>query len=85
MSGTLESVERDDYDFAGWEFYTAETVEWVEEEVTDLTENDICLETGSYGYAVLYNYTLSEELLTTEELAEIVCEGMNYVAIASWE
>ena len=85
MSGTLESVERDDYDFAGWEFYTAETVEWVEEEVTELTENDICLEAGSYGYAVLYNYTLSEELLTTEELAEIVCEGMNYVAIASWE
>ena len=85
MNGTLESVEHDDYDFAGWELYTAETVEWVDEEVTDLTENDICIEMGSYGYAVLYNYTVSEELVSTEELAEIECEGMNYVVIAKWE
>ena len=84
MNDLMESVECYGYYFMGWDLYAAETVEWVDEEATDLTENDICIECGEYGYVVLYNYEVSEEPVSTEEMAEMVCDGVNYVAIANW-
>lgn len=88
MMGTeapIESLEMDGYTFTGWTVYTGETVEWVEEEAMDLDEMAICLDLGDYGYAVVSNYDVYGEYVSTEELYEIVCEGTNYIAIASWE
>ena len=81
----ITSVEMAGYTFAGWNVYTGETVEWVEEEVTDLDDTMICLEFGDYGYALIHNYKLVGENITTEELYDTVCEGTEYVALASWE
>lgn len=80
----ITSVEKEGYSFAGWEIYTGETVEWIEEEATDLAETDICLDVGSYGYAKISNYSVKEDV-STEELYEIVCAGTDYIAIAVWE
>lgn len=80
----ITSVEKEGYSFAGWEIYTGETVEWIEEEATDLAETDICLDVGSYGYAKISNYSVKEDV-STEELYKIVCAGTDYIAIAVWE
>ncbi len=81
----ITSVEMDGYSFAGWTVYTGETVEWTDEEATDLDETAICLDFGDYGYAVIYDYDVYGEYVSTEELYEIVCEGTDYVVIAAWE
>ena len=70
--------------FAGWTVYeynidAMETSETCVEE-----EGVLCFEVFEDYHMVLREYTLCHELISTEELAEIVCEETDHVVIAGW-
>ena len=85
LGDAIVSVEKEGATFAGWMIYTATDYDNVEEEVTDLAEDQFLLSLGDYGYQLLYGYEVCMENATTEELEGIVCEDLHYFAVPVWE
>ena len=70
--------------FTSWTVYeynidTMETSETCAEE-----EGVLCFEVFEDYHMVLREYTLCHEMISTEALAEIVCEASDHVVIANW-
>ena len=71
--------------FAGWTVYeynieAAETSETCVEE-----EGVLCFELFEGYHWILREYQLCEELISTEELASLICDGMDHVVIANFQ
>ena len=70
--------------FAGWTVYEYNTDAMETSETCVEEEGVLCFEVFEDYHMVLREYTLCYELISTEELAEIVCEETDHVVIAGW-
>ena len=79
----LICAEKEGAEFAGWTVYTCDVIEWLDE----LVEGDgiVCVPFGEDMYTVLTDSEICAELVTLEEMGEIVCEDTNYYAVAIWK
>lgn len=83
-SGTpLIGVEKEGAEFAGWNVYTCETIEWLEEPAEG--EGIVCVPFGEDTYTVLTGSVTVAELVSLEEMGEIVCEDTDHYAVAIWK
>lgn len=84
-SEPMESVQKDDAEFAGWTVYVGDYSDWPDEVPADISEGSMCFAINEYTNLILDNCTVYKENATTEELKEIVCEGQTFYAQANWK
>lgn len=80
----IASVEKDGAAFGGWTVYAVTEGEWVDKEPADLTQEQLCVPCGDYGFYVMTTYEVISEAAATEELLAMECDGRNYYALANW-
>ena len=81
----IQSIEKDGATFDGWTIYAVNEGEWVQEEVTDLDDGQLCVSCGDYGYYVMYDYEVLSGSATTDELLANIADGRSYYALANWK
>lgn len=69
--------------FAGWDVYIGDSVEWTDANVE--TDGNSCYALADNVFLILENSAIYQKNISTEELAEIVCEGKCYYAVANWK
>ena len=81
---TREIIAPDGKMFAGWTVldYAAAAMEISETPVEK--EGVLCFELFEDYHVVLHDYYACAEMLTTEELAEYACEGLDHMVVAVW-
>ena len=84
MASKIKTIEKESFAFKGFTLYTAKDYEIIEEEATDLAENELCISIGDFGYLLLKDYKLYSENVSIEELEKIVAEEAHYFATANW-
>ena len=80
--GSVYDVMQEGCIFAGWtvfEVYSAETADACPE-----NENVPCLELTEGQHLVLHEYAICQDMLSTQELAELSCGLRDHVAVAGW-
>jgi hypothetical protein len=85
LGGEFDSITKEGAEFAGWTFYAVSDGEWIQEEATDLQNNQLCAPCGEYGYYLMSDYEVINENYTTDELMAYKCNGKNYYAIVNWK
>lgn len=83
----LLSVEKDGATFAGWTVYEADSVTWSKEASTEdgVMSFPSSIEDEDFAYILLEQGTECKTGVTTEELGEMVCDGKDYLAVATWK
>lgn len=79
----LLSVECEGKEFVGWTVYEVPEFENTESDIEE--EGVLCYEIVEGYYMVMRDYSITYEDISTEELAALVCDYMNYVAIPSFQ
>lgn len=78
LSVTLEGKE-----FTGWTVYDVQVMESTDTPVEE--EGVMCYELFEGWYMVLREYSVCAELVSTQELAEMVCDVTDHVVIANFQ
>ena len=79
------SIEKEGAEFAGWTIYAVSEGEWVQEEVTGLSDGQLCVSCGDYGYYFMKDYEVISETATTDEMLAYESDGRNYYVLANWK
>lgn len=79
----LLSVTLDGKEFTGWTVYDVHAMESTDAPVEQ--EGVMCIELFEGWYVVLKEYNVCAELVTTQELAEMVCSVNDHVVIANFQ
>ena len=70
--------------FAGWTVLDYSTAAMEISETPVEKEGVLCFEMFEDYHMVLHDYYACAEMLTTEELAEYACEGLDHMVVAVW-
>ena len=81
----IQSVEKDGAEFEGWIIYAVKDGEWVQEDVADLADGELCVACGDYGFYYMKDYEVITETATTEDLVAYENDGRNYYVLANWK
>ena len=81
---TRELIAPEGKVFAGWTVLDYATAAMEISETHVDAENVLCFELFEDYHMVLHDYYPCAEMLTTEELAEYTCEGLDHVVVAVW-
>lgn len=80
---SLLDVTAEGKTFTGWTVYDVYAMTVASEPVTD--EGALCIQVFEDWYVVLEEYSVCAEMVSTQELAEMVCGVTDHVAVANFE
>jgi len=81
---TREIIAPDGKMFTGWTVLDYATAAMEISETPVEKEGVLCFELFEDYHVVLHDYYACAEMLTTEELAEYACEGLDHMVVAVW-
>lgn len=81
---TIPAVTAEGKVFAGWTVYEYDVGTMENSETPVKEEGVLCFELFEDYHMVLREYTACAEMLTTEKLAEDVCEAQDHAVVAVW-
>ena len=79
----ITDVTLDGKTFTGWTVYDVAAMEAGETPVEE--EGVLCYEVFKGWYMILREYTICQELISTQELAELICETTDHVVVANFK
>ena len=84
LGETFAAVEMENAVFGGWTVYAVSDGEWVTDEVTDLSDGQLCVACGDYGYYLMNEYEVIQESASTEDMLACTADGRDYYILAIW-
>ena len=85
IGNDFATIEKEGAEFDGWTLYAVADGEWVQDEVKDLENGQICVPCGHYGYYLMRDYEVISENMTTDDLLAYECDDRDYYGIVNWK